>query len=51
MVDGASSLYGQMSRSPTDGVVTVLVLVDNPGNEASSKITSREIKVVFRMGL
>ena len=51
MVDGASSLYGQMSQSPTGGVVTVLVLVDNPGNEALSKITSQEIKVVFHMGL
>ena len=31
MVGGASSLYGQMSRIPTSGVVTELVFVERPG--------------------
>ena len=51
MVGAASSSYGQISCIPTGGVVVGLVLVDSPGNEVSSKITSQEIKVVFHMGL
>ena len=51
MVDGASSSYGQMSRSPTGGVGTELVFVERPGKEVSSKMMSREIKVVFRVEL
>ena len=46
---GTLSSYGQMSRIPTGGVVTVLVLVERPGNEVSSKMTSQEIKVVFHV--
>ena len=48
---GASLSYGQMSRIPTGGVMTVLVFVERPGKEVSSKMTSHEIMVVFRTGL